>query len=84
MAVVLANYVPHALKEGKRIARLGVGRVVSCPGDNSSTMSMEGGEESRFSDAPSTGPHTDTDHEVHEESNKPIGSEWADEPWGRA
>ena len=74
-AVALANYIPHALKEAERIARLRVGRVVSCLGDNSSTMSMEGEEESQFSDAPSMDPHTDTDCEAGEESEEPIGSE---------
>ena len=57
------------------MARLGAGRVVSCPGYDSSTMSMEGVEELRFSDAPSTGLHTDTDCEVGEESEEPVGSE---------
>ena len=33
------------------------------------------GEESRFSDAPSTSPPMDTDCEVGEESEKPVGSE---------
>ena len=36
--------------------------------------SMEG-EESWFSDAPSTSPPMDTDREVGEESKEPIGSE---------
>ena len=62
-------------KEAERIARLGAGRVVSCPGDDSSTMSMEGEEEARFSDAPSMGLHMDTDCEAGEESKEPIGSE---------
>ena len=74
LAVALANYVPCIPKEGKRITRFRAGRVVSCPGDDSSTMSMEGGEESQFSDAPSTGPHMDTDREVGKESDEPIGS----------
>ena len=51
-AVALANYVLHASVEAAHITRLGAGQVVSCPGDNSSTMSMEG-EESWHSDAPS-------------------------------
>ena len=75
LAVALANYVLCAPKEGKRIARLGVGRVVSCLGNNLSTTSMEGGEESWFSDAPSTGPHMDTDCGAGEESEEPKGSE---------
>ena len=73
-AVALANYVLRAQEEAERIARLRAGRVMSCPGDDSSTMSMEG-EGSRFSDAPSTGQHMDTDHEASEESEEPILSE---------
>ena len=73
--VVLANYVPCAPEEAERIARLRAGRVVSCPGDNSSMTSMEGGEKSWFSDAPSTGPHMDMDREVGEENEEPVGSE---------
>ena len=80
-AVALANYMPCAPKKRKRIARLGAGRVVSCPGDDSSTMSMEGGEELQFSDAPSMGPHTDTDHEVGKESREPIGSKGGVNRW---
>ena len=66
-AVDLTNYILCTQKEAKRIARLGAGWVMSCPRDDSSTMSVEG-EELQFSDAPSTGPHMDTDHEVSEES----------------
>ena len=47
---------------------------MSCPGDDSSTMSMEG-KESQLSDAPSTNRPMDTDHEVGEESEEPIGGE---------
>ena len=47
---------------------------MSCPGDDSSMTSMEE-EESQFSDAPSTNPPMDTDHEVGEESEEPIRSE---------
>ena len=72
--VALANYVPCTLKEVERVARLGVGRMVSCPGNDSSTMSMEGEEESQFSDAPSTGPHMDMDREAGKESKEPVGS----------
>ena len=36
---------------------------------------MEGEEEAWFSDAPSTGPHIDTDCEVSKESKEPVGSE---------
>ena len=74
-AVALANYVLCTPKEAERIARLRAGRVGSCPGDDSSTMSMEGEEEAQFSDAPSMGLHMDTDHEAGEESEEPVGSE---------
>ena len=50
--VALANYVLHAQKKGKRIARLGVRRVVSSPDDDMSTMSMEEEEELQFMDTP--------------------------------
>ena len=73
-AVALANYVPCAPGEAERIARLGRGQVVSCPGDDSSMMSMEG-EESWFSDAPSMSLHMDMDREGGEESEEPTGSE---------
>ena len=46
---------------------------MSCPSNDSSMTPMEG-EESQFSDAPSTSPPMDTDHEVGEESEEPIGS----------
>ena len=68
--VALANYVPCALKETERIARLRVGRVVSCPSNDSSMMSMDGEEESWFSDTPSMGPHMDTDCEVGKKSEE--------------
>ena len=42
---------------------------------------MEGGEESRFSDAPSMGQHTDMDREAGEESEEPIGSEGEVSGW---
>ena len=71
-AVALANYVPHVSVEAAWITRLRKGWVMSCPGNDSSTMSMEG-EESQFSDAPSTNPPTDTDHEVGEERKKQMG-----------
>ena len=69
--VALANYVLCAQKEGKRIAGLGASRVVNSPDDDTSTTSMEEEEESQFSDAPSMGPQTDTDHEVDVESEGP-------------
>ena len=65
-AMALANYVPCASVEVAQITRLGAGRVVSCPGDDSSTSVEE--EESRHSDAPSTNPPTDTDRDAGDES----------------
>ena len=73
-AVALANYVPCTQEEAERIARLRAGRVMSCSGNDSSTTSMEG-EESWFSDASSTGLHTDMDCEASKESEEPIVSE---------
>ena len=78
--VALANYVPCAPVEAERIARLGVGRVMSCPGDDSSMTSMEG-EGSRFSDAPSMSLPMDMDCEAGEESEEPIGSEEGVDGW---
>ena len=72
--VALANYVPHVQKEGKRIARLRVSRVVSSPDDDRSTTSMEEEEESQFSDTPSMSPWTDMDHEADKESEGAEGS----------
>ena len=40
-AMALTNYVPHAQAEAAWIARLGAGRIVSCPGDDSSTSTEE-------------------------------------------
>ena len=73
-AVALANYVLHASAEVERIARFGVGQVMSCPSDDSSMTFMEG-EELWFSDVPSMSLHMDMDCEVGEESEEPIGSE---------
>ena len=70
LAVALANYVPCASVEVAWIARLGAGRVVSCPGDDSSTSVEE--EEAQHLDAPST--NTDHEGEVGDE-----GEEEADE-----
>ena len=72
-AVALANYVPCAQEEARRIARLRAGQVMSCPGNDTSMTSIEG-EESWFSDALSTGLHMDTDCKVSEESEEPIVS----------
>ena len=46
---------------------------MTCPDDDSLMTSMEG-EESQFSDSPSTGPHMDTDREVIKESEEPVVS----------
>ena len=73
-AVALANYVSCTQKEGERIARLGVGRVVSFPGDDTSTTSMDEEEESRFSDTPSTGQRLDMNCEADTESEEAKGS----------
>ena len=54
-AVALANYVLCTSAEVAWITRLGAGRVISCPGDDSSTS-----EELPHSDVPSM----DTDHEA--------------------
>ena len=64
----------------ERIARLGVGQVVSCPSDDSSMMSMEG-EELQFSDAPSMSPPMDMDREAGEESEEPVGSKEGADGW---
>ena len=65
-AVALANYVPHASMEMAQTARLGAGRVVSCPSNDSSTSAEE--KEAWHSDAPSTNPPTDMDCEAGDES----------------
>ena len=72
--VALANYIPHVQKEGKRIARLRVRRVVSSLDNDTSTMSMEEEEELQFSDAPSMSLPTDMDCEADEESEGAEGS----------
>ena len=72
-AMALANYVLHALVEVAQITRLGAGRIVSSPGDNSSTSAEE--EEVWHSDAPSTNPPTDMDQEVGDESEDGAGGQ---------
>ena len=72
-AVALMNYVPHAPAEAARIARLGAGRIVSCPGDDSSTSTEE--EEVLHSDTQSTNPPTDTDPETGDESEDRAGGQ---------
>ena len=82
--VALANYILHVQKERKRIARLGVSRVVSSPDNDTSTTSMEKEEESQFSDAPSMSLQTDMDHEADEESEGAKGSEGDMSGWESA
>ena len=72
-AVALANYLPHAPAEAARIARLGAGRIVSCPSDDSSTSTEE--EEAQHSDTQSTNPPTDTDPEVGDEIEDEVGGQ---------
>ena len=74
-AVALANYIPRVQREGKRIARLRVSRVVSSLGDDTSTTSMEEEKESWFLDTPSMSSWTDMDCEADEESEGAKGSE---------
>ena len=72
-AMALANYVPHAPAEAAWIARLGAGRIVSCPGGDSSTSAEE--EEAWHSDTWSTNPTTDTDPEEGDESKDGTGGQ---------
>ena len=72
-AVALANYVPHIQAEAARIARPGVCRIVSCPGNDSSTSAKE--EEARHSDTQSTNPPTDAEPEVGDESEDGAGGQ---------
>ena len=69
----VANYVPCILVEVAQITRLGAGRIVSCPGDNSSTSVEE--EEAQHSDAPSTNPPTDMDREAGDESKDGVAGQ---------
>ena len=69
----LANYILHAPAEVAQIARLGAGRIVSCPGNDSSTSAEE--EEAWHSDTPSTSPPTDTDPEAGDESKDEAGGQ---------
>ena len=72
-AVALANYVPCTPAEVAQIARLGDGRIVNCPSDDSSTSAEE--EEAWHSDAQSTNPPTDTDPEAGDESEDGAGGQ---------
>ena len=71
--VALANYVLHIPAEVARIARLRASRIVSCPGDDSSTSAEE--EEAWHSDTQSTNPLMDTDPEVGDESEDGVGGQ---------
>ena len=71
--VALANYVPHIPAEAAWIARLGACRIVSCPGDDSSTSVEE--EEVWHSDTQSTNPPTDTDPEAGDKSEDRAGGQ---------
>ena len=72
-AVALANYVLHAPAKVARIARLEAGKIVSCPGDDSSTSTEE--KEAWHSDTQSTNPPTDTDPEAGDESEDGAGGQ---------
>ena len=71
--VALANYVPHVPAEAAWITRFGANRIVSCPGDDSSTSAEE--EEAWHSDTQSTNPPTDTDSEPGDESEDRVGGQ---------
>ena len=75
--MALANHVPCAPAEAAQIARLGAGRIVSCPSNDSSTSAEE--EEVQHSDTLSTNPPTDTDPEVGDESEDRVGGRLAPE-----
>ena len=70
-AVALANYVPCVPVKVAQITRLGAGRIVSCPSNDSSTSAEE--EEVWHSDTQSTNPPTDTDNEAGDESKDGVG-----------
>ena len=72
-AVALANYVLRTPVEAAEIARLGAGRILSCPGDDFSTSTKE--EEAWHSDTQSTNPPMDTDPEVGGESEDGVGGQ---------
>ena len=82
--VALANYIPHAQKEKRRIARLRVRRVVSSLDNDMSTTSMEEEEKSQFSDTPSMSPQMDMDCEADEESERAKGSKGDVSRWKSA
>ena len=72
-AVALANYVPCTTVDAAQITRLGAGRIVSCPGNDSSTSAKK--EEAQHSDTLSTNPPTDTDLKVRDESEDRAGGQ---------
>ena len=65
-AVALANYVPCIPAEAAQITRLRDSRIVSCPGNDSSTSAEE--EEVQHSDMQSINPPMDTDPKPGDES----------------
>ena len=71
--VALVNYVLCTPAEVARITRLGAGRIVSCPGNDSSTSTEE--EEAWHSDTQSTNPPTDTDPKARDESEDRAGGQ---------
>ena len=72
-AMALANYVPCTPVEVAQITRLGAGRIVSCPSDDSSPSVEE--EEAWHSDTLSTNPPMDTDPRVGDESEDGAGGQ---------
>ena len=72
-AMALANYVLHAPVEAAQITRLGAGRVISCPSNDTSTSAEE--EEVQHSDTQSTNPPTDMDQEVGDENKDGAGGQ---------
>ena len=72
-AMALANYVPCTPVEAAQITRLGAGRIVSCPGNDSSTSAED--KEAWDSDILSTNPPMDTDWEAGNESKDGAGGQ---------
>ena len=72
-AMALVNYVLRVPAEAARIARLRASRIVSCPGNDSSTSVEE--EEVWHSVTQSTNPPMDTDPEVGDDSEDGAGGQ---------
>ena len=70
-AVALVNYVLCIPAEAAQITRLRASRIVSCPGNDSSTSVEE--EEAWHSDTQGTNPPTDTDPKLGDESEDGVG-----------